>query len=149
MLPHPVEPVSSVQVTPDTLSLHAQGLPFLMRQAFRFACKIEFGSLIVKLPDGRAFRFGGTNPGPNAEMILYDFAFAKRMAASGDIGIAESFLRGEWEAADLTVFLQLFCAIGNYSNTGLTGTQNRVQSAIFTPITTLATPSIRAGLIAR
>ena len=110
MLPHPVEPVSSVQVTPDTLSLHAQGLPFLMRQAFRFACKIEFGSLIVKLPDGRAFRFGGTNPGPNAEMILYDFAFAKRMAASGDIGIAESFLRGEWESTDLTAFLQLFCA---------------------------------------
>ena len=29
--------------------------------------------------------------------------------AGGDIGIAESYLRGEWESPDLTRFLELFC----------------------------------------
>jgi len=105
-----VELSEPIQITKQTLDLHLSGLPFLMRQAFGFAHQIEFGSLVVKLPDGRTFRFGGAHPGPNAEMVLHDYTFAKRMIDGGDIGIAESFLRGEWESPDLTAFLQLFCA---------------------------------------
>ena len=110
MLNDPETSLESVQITSEIFSQSRQGLPYLMRKAFDFASKIEVGSLVVQLPDGRCFRFGGAMPGPNAEMILHDYRFAKRMVTSGDIGIAESCLRGEWEATDLTTFLQLFCA---------------------------------------
>jgi cyclopropane-fatty-acyl-phospholipid synthase len=99
-----------IAVTPATLNEVTSDLPFLVRQAFRFACKIESGSLTVSVPDGRRFRFGGTTQGPAAEMVMHDFAFTRRMFSSGDIGIAESFLRGEWTTPDLTTFLLLFCA---------------------------------------
>jgi cyclopropane-fatty-acyl-phospholipid synthase len=99
-----------IPLTKETVAAHTAGLPYLVRKAFIFGCRIECGTLLVKLPDGRAFRFGGAKPGPHAEMVMHDYIFAKRMLTSGDIGIAESFLRGEWEATDLTVFLQLFCA---------------------------------------
>src|SRR5437868_15478500 len=42
-------------------------------------------------------------------MTLYDYAFASRLLRGGDIGIAESYLRGEWDTPNLTQFLYVFC----------------------------------------
>src|SRR3979411_559577 len=42
-------------------------------------------------------------------MKLYNYNFASRLLKGGDIGIAEAYLRGEWETTDLTQFLYLFC----------------------------------------
>jgi cyclopropane-fatty-acyl-phospholipid synthase len=100
----------AVHVTRDTIGQHITGLPFFVRQIFRFATRIELGSLTVNLPDGRRLRFGNGKPGPDAEMTIHDYVFAKRMLTGGDLGVAEAFLRGEWEARDLTEFLRLFCA---------------------------------------
>ena len=41
--------------------------------------------------------------------MVKDYRFAWRTLRSGDIGIAESYLRGEWDTPDLTQFLYLFC----------------------------------------
>ncbi|NBR11364.1 MAG: class I SAM-dependent methyltransferase [Alphaproteobacteria bacterium] len=100
----------AVKVTRETLESVLTTLPFIARQALKLASRIEYGSLTLRLPDGRGFVFEGAQKGPDAEMIIHDYAFAKRMMTGGDIGVAESFLRGEWEAKDLTVFLQLFAA---------------------------------------
>jgi hypothetical protein len=37
------------------------------------------------------------------------YGFASRLLNGGDIGIAEAYLRGEWDTPDLTQFLYLFC----------------------------------------
>ena len=100
----------AVKLTRETLESVLTTLPFIVRQALKLASRIEYGSLTLRLPDGRSFVFEGAHKGPDAEMIIHDYAFAKRMMTGGDIGVAESFLRGEWEARDLTVFLQLFAA---------------------------------------
>ena len=42
-------------------------------------------------------------------MKVHDFGFASRLLRGGDIGIAEAYLRGEWDTPDLTQFLYLFC----------------------------------------
>src|SRR5260370_13376121 len=42
-------------------------------------------------------------------MRLYNYGFASRLLRGGDIGIAEAYLRGEWDTPDLTQFLYLFC----------------------------------------
>jgi cyclopropane-fatty-acyl-phospholipid synthase len=99
-----------IWVTLHTVDDIARDLPFVFRKAVSFACQIEAGSLIITVPDGRKLGFKGVSPGPYAEMMVNDLTFAKRLVSSGDIGFAESYLRGEWESPNLTAFLQLFCA---------------------------------------
>jgi cyclopropane-fatty-acyl-phospholipid synthase len=103
-------PSETVDVTSENLAACTAGLPFAARQAFGFAIRLAAGSLLVRLPDGRAFRFSGTQAGPAAEMTVRDLNFARRLLEGGDIGIGEAYLRGEWETPDLTRFLELFCA---------------------------------------
>jgi cyclopropane-fatty-acyl-phospholipid synthase len=54
-------------------------------------------------------RLGNNAPGPAATMKVLNYGFASRLLRSGDIGIAEAYLRGEWDTPDLTQFLYLFC----------------------------------------
>jgi cyclopropane-fatty-acyl-phospholipid synthase len=55
-------------------------------------------------------------------MKIYDYGFASRLVHSGDIGIAEAYLRGEWDTPDLTQFLYLFCVNQAWMQTMLAGT---------------------------
>jgi cyclopropane-fatty-acyl-phospholipid synthase len=85
------------------------GLPRLAQIAFTYAARIRRGTLDVTLPDGRRIRFGGHEPGPAAVMTINSYNFAWRLMKGGDIGIAEAYLRGEWDTPDLTQFLYIFC----------------------------------------
>ncbi len=96
-------------LTPDTVEARLPDVPRLARSAFRFASNIRRGTLDITLPDGRVLRCGGTEPGPAAEMTVRDYGFAGRLARGGDIGVAEAYLRHEWDTPDLTKFLTVFC----------------------------------------
>ena len=98
-----------IAVTSDTVDKLLPDLPRMVRLALGFGSKLQRGTLDVILPDGRTVRLGGVEPGPNAVMKLRDFGFASRLLRGGDIGIAEAYLRGEWDTPDLTQFLYLFC----------------------------------------
>jgi cyclopropane-fatty-acyl-phospholipid synthase len=98
-----------IPVDVATASQALAGLPLTARLTLSFAARLQRGTLEVRLPDGRRLRFGGHEPGPDAVMIVKDFGFARRFIGGGDIGIAEAYLRGEWETPDLTQFLLLFC----------------------------------------
>lgn len=102
-----------IRLTPVSVDEAVRGLPFAARQAFRLASRLSRGSLDVDLPDGRRLRFEGAHVGPKARLLIHNLAFAGRMAARGDIGLAEAYLRGEWDTPDLTAFLELFAA--NYT----------------------------------
>ena len=54
-------------------------------------------------------------------MKIYDYGFASRLLRGGDIGIAEAYLRGEWDTPDLTQFLYLFCVNQDWMQTMLVG----------------------------
>ena len=86
----------------------ARHYPFMVRKALAFAAKLEKGRLDILMPDGRVFRTGGREPGPEAVMRVRDLAFAK-LLAQGDVGIAEAYLRGHWDSPNLTRFLEIFC----------------------------------------
>ena len=93
---------------PENAAELARDYPFAVRKAFDFATRIERGSLGLIMPDGKSFRIEGREPGPDAVMIIRDLTFARSLA-QGEVGLAEAYLRGEWESPDLTKFLQLFC----------------------------------------
>src|ERR1700761_5212243 len=98
-----------ISVTPGNVDTTLADLPRMVRLALGFAAKLKRGTLDVTLLDGRVMRFGGAEPGPAAKMTLHSYGFASRLIKSGDIGIAEAYLRGDWDTPDLTQFLYLFC----------------------------------------
>ena len=98
-----------ILITKDNLAAVAKDYPFAVRRALDFVLMLERGSLDVQMPDGRSLRFQGQEDGPDAQMIVRDFDFANELAAGGEVGIAEAFLKGHWESPNLTRFLELFC----------------------------------------
>jgi cyclopropane-fatty-acyl-phospholipid synthase len=98
-----------IKVTPDNARAALAELPRMVQLALGFASRLRRGTLDVTLLDGRVMRFGGAEPGPSAQMILHSYGFASKLINNGDIGIAEAYLRGEWDTPDLTQFLYLFC----------------------------------------
>ena len=112
------EPIS---VTSDTVDALLPDLPRMVRLALGVGSELRRGTLDVTLPDGRTVRLGGIGAGPAAAMKVYHFGFASRLLRSGDIGIAEAYLRREWDTPDLTQFLYLFCVNQEWMQTMLTG----------------------------
>jgi len=98
-----------IPVTSETLDRLPADLPRMARLALGYGARLRYGSLELTLPDGRAYRLGDNAPGPAAAMKIYDYGFASRLIRGGDIGIAEAYLRREWDTPDLTQFLYLFC----------------------------------------
>jgi cyclopropane-fatty-acyl-phospholipid synthase len=109
----------AIPVTVSTVRNALSGLPLTARLTLYFAARLRRGTLEVRLPDGRRLRFGGVEPGPAALMIVNDLGFGRRFISGGDIGIAEAYLRGQWETPDLTQFLLLFCVNHDLSQTML------------------------------
>src|SRR5438067_12184250 len=94
-----------ISVTPDNVDTVLADLPRLVRLALGFGSRLRRGTLEVSLPDGRRIRLGGMEPGPAAVMTLYNYGFASQLINRGDVGIAEAYLRGDWDTPDLTQFL--------------------------------------------
>src|SRR5438128_2226602 len=108
-------------LNPDNVGGALKDLPRLAQLAFGYAARLRRGTLDVTLPDKRVLRFGGAEPGPAAEMTVRTYGFAWRLLNGGDIGIAEAYLRGEWDTPDLTTFLYLFCVNQDWMQTMLVG----------------------------
>ncbi len=90
----------------STLALTGNGrLRRDTRLVFALLEKIHGGLLEIRLPDGARFLFGEGEPG--VTMQVNDEAVFARVLAKGDIGLAESYLDGEWDSPDVTALLTL------------------------------------------
>jgi cyclopropane-fatty-acyl-phospholipid synthase len=98
----------AVRLTAENFSDAVRGLPSKARLALAAGMKLACGSLDVRLPDGRAFRLGGNAPGPDASLIMKNWKLPMRALGGGSIGVAESYMDGDWESPDVTTFLELF-----------------------------------------
>lgn len=98
-----------IALTSDNVDRTLSDIPRLARLALGFAARLRRGTLDVTLPDGRVFRCGGAEAGPSAHITIHNYKFAWRFVRGGDIGIAESYLRREWDTPNLTQFLYIFC----------------------------------------
>lgn len=103
-----------IAVNPSNVGTATADLPKLVQIAFFYVARLRRGTLDITLPDGRQIRFGGAEPGPAAAMTVNSYNFAWRLMRGGDVGIAEAYLRGEWDTPDLTQFLYIFCV--NYDH---------------------------------
>lgn len=88
--------------------LPLQGCPRLTRDTrtvFALLEKLEGGLLEVRLPAGERFQFG--HGAVATSMQVHDQAVFSRVLARGDIGLAEAYLDGQWDAPDPTALLTL------------------------------------------
>jgi cyclopropane-fatty-acyl-phospholipid synthase len=82
-------------------------LPLLVRKVLGPTTRLRAGSLRIVLPDARTVHFKGTQPGPDAELVIKDYGFANRLFAAGEIGFGEAYLAGEWESPALDTLIEL------------------------------------------
>jgi cyclopropane-fatty-acyl-phospholipid synthase len=67
--------------------------------------KIRFGRLELRLPDGSCQVFGEGEHG--VSMHVHDEVMFSQILARGDIGLAEAYIDGAWDAPDLTGVMTL------------------------------------------
>ena len=92
----------------DSLTLAgANGMPLApeTRTILRLLENLQDGMLELRLPDGAVASFGNGMPGVTLQ--VKDEAMFDRVLARGDIGFAEAYLDGQWDAPDLAGLLTL------------------------------------------
>ncbi len=99
---------NAVRLEPSNFAEFARGLPAKAKMVLQAGMSLPFGSLIARLPDGRTVKVGGNAPGPEARLILKNWRLPARAFSGGTIGVAESYMDGDWESPDVTTFLELF-----------------------------------------
>ena len=83
-------------------------LPARARMALKIGMSLPHGSLTVETPDGLVFKVGANGPGPDAHLRLSNWNLVTRAFSGATIGVAESYMDGDWESDDVTSFLELF-----------------------------------------
>ena len=69
--------------------------------------QLSSGHLKMVLPDGNIREFGNKTDSLHAEIQILDWSVFKQVLSHGDIGFAESYIRGEWNTPDLKGILEL------------------------------------------
>ncbi|MBX3532097.1 MAG: class I SAM-dependent methyltransferase [Rhizobiaceae bacterium] len=102
----------TTKLTPESAGQIGRGLPTAAKMALAVIARIRFGSLRLVLPDGRVLLARGGQPGPEAELKLNNWKLPGRALAGSTIGMAESYMDGDWDSPDVTSFLELFVVNG-------------------------------------
>lgn len=68
---------------------------------------LKFGHILVTLPSGHRVEFNGEKEGPKANLKIDNFRLVNKLIASGDLGLAESYIAGEWSTSNLAGLLRL------------------------------------------
>lgn len=88
--------------------------PAAARVVLNLLQRLQQGQLTLTLPDGNTSVIQGDNPEKegslHATLHISDWAMFRRVLQSGDIGLAESYMAGEWHSADLSALLTLLIA---------------------------------------
>jgi cyclopropane-fatty-acyl-phospholipid synthase len=62
---------------------------------------------VLTLPNNEVREFGNSSDQLHAEIQVLDWSVFKQVLSHGDIGFAESYIRGEWNTPDLKAVLEL------------------------------------------
>jgi cyclopropane-fatty-acyl-phospholipid synthase len=71
-----------------------------------WVARLPVGQLTVTFPSGRRETFDGARPGKNAHLSIHDMRVVNRLISAGDLGLAESFMAGEWSTPDLSAIMR-------------------------------------------
>jgi len=92
-----------------------------VRLLIRWLSRIKTGCLTVEFPSGHRRVFGEPGATLQASLVIHDMRLVARMIASGDIGLAEGYVAGEWDTPNLTKLLALGAANSGVLSDALAG----------------------------
>ena len=73
----------------------------------KWLSRIEAGKLKAVFPSNFQKVYSGAQGGPTADIQINSWKLIPRLLLSGDLGLAESFLSGEWETSNLSQLILL------------------------------------------
>jgi cyclopropane-fatty-acyl-phospholipid synthase len=102
-----------MSVQPQAARPSSSGARFLPFRAFDaglrqwISRKLACGQLVVDTLAGGRLLITGPRPGPQARLSIHNRKCLLRMLVGGDVGVAESYIAGEWSSPDLAAVLGL------------------------------------------
>jgi cyclopropane-fatty-acyl-phospholipid synthase len=98
--------------TGELLAEHSWFNRMLLKSVLRQLPELDYGTLDLQLPNGQQLQLGKVQEGaPRAEIRLNSFRPLRRLLKGGQLGMAESYMAGEWDSPDLVALMRW--ALGN------------------------------------
>ncbi len=85
----------------------ARSTPLAARTFLALLSNVKSGHLALTLPDGRTEYFGSSSDDLHADLHILDWDVFKDVLKHGDIGFAESYIRGQWNTSNLKAILEI------------------------------------------
>ena len=77
-----------------------------LKSNFLASCEhLRDGRLTLRTPEGERYEFGQT--GPDAELVIRDWATVSAMAAHGQVGFGEAYVQGLWDTPSIEALASL------------------------------------------
>jgi len=89
------------------LPLEAPPPSLWLRPLIAACARIRIGELRLTAPDGSEYLFRGEQRGPIAALRLRSPRLLLRLALRRELGLAESYMAGEWDSPELATLLEL------------------------------------------
>jgi cyclopropane-fatty-acyl-phospholipid synthase len=88
-----------------------------LKSEFLSTCeRLHDGRLTLRTPEGERYSFGTS--GPEAEMVIRDWAAVSAMAAHGQVGLGETYVQGMWDTPSIEGLMAMAMRnrdhLGNY-----------------------------------
>ena len=87
-------------------------MPAAARTCLRWLQRLQHGTLHLEAPDGRMLQLGQGGQ-PHASLRLRDWRVFGAVLRSGDIGLAQGYIAGDWSTPHLADLLRLLIANRN------------------------------------
>lgn len=113
-----------------------------LKSNFLSTCeRLRDGQLTLRTPEGERYQFGTS--GPEAEMIIRDWAAVSAMAAHGQVGLGESYVQGMWDTPSIETLMAL--AMNNRDHLGAYDQASAFHKAKFRLVDTVMRANSRRG----
>lgn len=99
---------ATIQLTPETISDIAKRYPRKIAMVMQALTMLKYGSVKLTIPGGEVIEYKAPETGPHAEATFHNWGIIRRVFSNGSLGVAESYIEGEWDSPDVTSFLQMF-----------------------------------------
>lgn len=82
-----------------------EGWSLGLGMALGLASQTRIGTMAVTTPMGDIKTYRGNSPGPHGEVTINRGRMGRRIVLGGNVGLAESYMDGDWDSPDLGEFL--------------------------------------------
>ena len=113
-----------------------------LKTNFLSTCEqLRDGQLTLRTPEGARYQFG--HSGPEAELVIRDWAAVSAMAAQGQVGLGESYVQGLWDTPSIEALMSL--AMRNRDALGAYDHASPLHKAKFRMVDTILRRNSRRG----